>query len=314
MAGFKTHITTSTILGIGGGIAAYSIYHVHASTSVLAAGLCGVSGMLPDLDSGPGRPLRESMAFAAAVVPMMMVDRFKAMHMDLESIVLIGGVMYLLIRFGLASLLRHNTVHRGMFHSFPACAIAGGLTFLAFGSLDTNTRYFLAGAVMVGFMSHLILDEIWSIEFKHGMPHLKSSFGTAMKFWGPAMGPNVLTYLLLAGITFFAMNDPFWMKRFDSWTDGPRDLASRALDKLGQEVNQQPVSDANSGASSSGTYPSSNGGYSSDTRYQSSPAYPNSPAYSSGGTYPSSAPYSNGGYQNSGTMPPMVNLNGGVNR
>ena len=82
-------------------------------------------------------------------------------------------------------------------------------------------------------MSHLILDEIWSIEFKHGMPHLKSSFGTAMKLWGPAMGPNIFTYLLLAGLTFFAVNDPVWMSKFGSWADGQRDIATRVLNKFG---------------------------------------------------------------------------------
>ncbi|HZZ27697.1 MAG TPA: metal-dependent hydrolase [Pirellulales bacterium] len=248
MAGFKTHITTSTVLGIGGGVTAFSLYHIPAPTSILAAGLCGVSGMLPDLDSGPGRPLRESMAFAAAVVPMMMVDRFRAMGMGLESIILVGGAMYLVIRFGMAALLRHFTVHRGMFHSFPACAIAGETAFLLFGCERTDLRYFVAGAVMVGFMSHLILDEIWSIDFRRGVPHLKSSFGTAMKFWGPAMGPNVLTYLLFAGITFFAVNDPVWMSRLGSWADGQHDLAARVLNKLGLEKLQLPDSDSNSGA------------------------------------------------------------------
>ena len=117
MAGFKTHITTSSILGVGYGAGAYTMYHLPLPTCILAGGLCGVSGMLPDLDSGPGRPLRESMAFAAAVVPMMMVDRFKAMNMSLETIILIGGAMYLAIRFGMAAILRRYTVHRGMFHS-----------------------------------------------------------------------------------------------------------------------------------------------------------------------------------------------------
>ena len=114
MAGFKTHITTSSILGVGYGAGAYALYHLPLPTCILAGGLCGVSGMLPDLDSGPGRPLRESMAFAAAVVPMMMVDRFKAMNMSLETIILIGGAMYL------ADPLRHGShfapLHRSSWH------------------------------------------------------------------------------------------------------------------------------------------------------------------------------------------------------
>src|SRR5262249_4964150 len=148
MAGFKTHITTSTILGIGYGAGAHWGYHLPVSTCLLASGLCSGSGMLPDIDSDSGRPLRESMSFATAVVPMMMVDRFRAMGMNLESIILAGGAIYLLIRFAFAAVLKHFTVHRGMFHSLPAAAIAGEATFLAFGCEQVDLRYFVAGAVV----------------------------------------------------------------------------------------------------------------------------------------------------------------------
>ena len=66
MAGFKTHITTSTVLGIGYGAGAHLLYGLPLDTCMLAGGLCSVSGMLPDLDSDSGVPIRESMAFAAA--------------------------------------------------------------------------------------------------------------------------------------------------------------------------------------------------------------------------------------------------------
>jgi hypothetical protein len=124
MAGFRTHITTSTLLGIGGGAAAFAWYHVPLPSCALAAGLCSVSGMLPDLDSGPGVPLRESTAFAAAVVPMMLLGQMEQLGLSFETIVLLQGGIYLAIRFGLGWLLRHFTVHRGMFHSLPAAAIA----------------------------------------------------------------------------------------------------------------------------------------------------------------------------------------------
>jgi len=241
VAGFKTHITTSTLLGIAYGGTAYGVYHLPLSTCVLAGGLCGVSGMLPDIDSDSGRPLRESMAFGAAVVPMMMVDRFKAMHMDLESIILAGGAIYLLIRFGLAAILKHYTVHRGMFHSIPAAAIAGEVAFLVFDHQQIVLRYFVAGAVVLGFMSHLILDELWSIEWHRGRIRLKSSFGTAIKFWGDGVGSNMLTYALVVALTFFAINDPAWMSRFEAWTDGQRDLANRILNRFGLD-EQDPAS------------------------------------------------------------------------
>ena len=93
MAGFKTHITVSSLLGVGYGGAAYLMYGVPWPTCALAAGLCGVSGMLPDIDSDSGTPLHESMAFAAAVVPMMLLHRFqmgkdsKSMHGQQRSLV-----------------------------------------------------------------------------------------------------------------------------------------------------------------------------------------------------------------------------------
>ncbi|MCS7305038.1 MAG: metal-dependent hydrolase, partial [Thermoguttaceae bacterium] len=130
MADFVTHIATSTVLGAGYGAAAYAWYEVPLSTSLLAGGLCSVCGMLPDLDSGSGRPLRESVAFAAAVVPMMLLERLRTFSLSSELLVLIGAGSYLLIRFGLGWLLRHFTVHRGMFHSLPVAGVFFLLAFL----------------------------------------------------------------------------------------------------------------------------------------------------------------------------------------
>lgn len=211
MADFKTHITTSTVLGVAYGGAAYSIFHFPLPTCVLAGGLCSVSGMLPDLDSGPGRPLRESLAFAASVVPMMLFDRARQMGMPHESMILAGGAIYLFIRFGIGWLLRHYTVHRGMFHSLPACLIAGELAFLLCTSGGLTMRYFKAGAVVAGFMSHLILDEIWSVERRGIGVRLKSSFGTAVKLWGKSTWANISTYAKVCVCTLLVLNDPVWV-------------------------------------------------------------------------------------------------------
>jgi hypothetical protein len=106
--------------------------------------------------------------------------------------VLIGGVLYLVIRFGLGNLLRQLTVHRGMFHSLPALAIAGELTFLVCDHENLWMRVFFSVAVMAGFASHLVLDEIWSIDLAR--LRLKSSFGTAIKLWGDCWWANLATY------------------------------------------------------------------------------------------------------------------------
>ena len=212
MAGFKTHITFSSILGAGYGTAAYFLYDVPIPSCILAGGLCGVSGMLPDLDSGPGRPLHESMAFAAAVVPVMLIHYFQQMGLSHEMMIIIGAALYLLIRFGGAWLLQRFTVHRGMFHSLPAAAIFGELGYLL-ASGDTNLRLYKAGAVVLGYMSHLFLDEIWSIEWSHGL-HFKSSFGTALKIFGHSGWANLSAYAKLSLLTLVLFLQPAWMQQY----------------------------------------------------------------------------------------------------
>ncbi len=216
MAGFKTHITTSSVLGAGYGAVAHLGYGMPLDKSILAAGLCGVSGMLPDLDSDSGKPVREMFAFAAAIVPMLMVDRMEHMGLSYESMVLAGAGIYLFIRFGVAKIFKKYTVHRGMWHSIPACATAGLLAFLICSCENMNERWFKTGAVVLGFMSHLVLDELWAIDWSGWRPRLKRSFGTAIKFWSNSTWANISTYgklALLLGVAFFG--DPMLMQNFE---------------------------------------------------------------------------------------------------
>jgi hypothetical protein len=215
MADFKTHLTASTLLGVAYGGAAYQMYQVPIPSCVLAAGLCSVSGMLPDIDSGPGRPLREITTFMAAVVPTMLFGRLLQMNLSHETIILAGAAVYVAIRFGLASLLKHYTVHRGMFHSLPAAAIFGELVFLLAYSDSPMLRWFTAGGVVLGFLSHLLLDEVYSVQWD-GRPRLKKSFGTAVKLFGDGWWPNLSVYAKLAALTFLVVEEPGFMREVNN--------------------------------------------------------------------------------------------------
>jgi hypothetical protein len=211
MAGFQTHITVSSALGLAYAAGAATQYGVPLPTCVLAGGLCAVSGMLPDLDSDSGVPLRESIAFAAAVIPMLMLDRWERLGYSPQTIALIGAAIYFGIRFGVAGALKRYTVHRGMFHSIPAMLIAGEVAFLVCAHANIYLRYYLAGGVMLGFVSHLLLDEIWSVNVGlHGV-RVKKSFGTAFKFWGESGWGNISAYGKLALLSFAVWKDPAWM-------------------------------------------------------------------------------------------------------
>jgi len=206
MANFHTHIGVSSALGVAYGSVGHLVYGVDVPPAVLAAGLCGVAGMLPDLDSDHGVPLRESMAFLAAVVPMLMLDRFRQLQMSQETIVLTAGFLYFFVRFWLTTFVRRYTVHRGMWHSIPAAAIAGLATYLLCADPEMRIRLFKTGAVVTGFLSHLILDEIWSIEV--GRLRVKKSFGTAFKFFGRSPWGNLSVYGKLVALSVFAFYDP----------------------------------------------------------------------------------------------------------
>ncbi len=213
MAGFKTHITTSCLLGVG--YTGTGLYlGLPIESSLIAGGLCGIGGMLPDIDSDSGIPFRESMGFAAAIVPVLMLDRFREFGLNHEKMVLIIGSMYLFVRFGIARLLGRYTVHRGMFHSLPAALIFAGIAFLVSGSNNLQLRYFKATGIFIGVMSHLLLDEIYAVEWTGGRWRFKKSFGTAMKLWGKSMIANVTTYAKLALIVVMILSEPMVMEKY----------------------------------------------------------------------------------------------------
>jgi hypothetical protein len=213
MADFRTHITVSTICGGIYGFVGWKA-GLPWETCIIAGGLCSVSGMLPDLDSDSGIPLREAVAFSSAIIPMLLVDRLQRIGCTHEIMVLITGAVYFFIRFGIAEIFRRYTVHRGMWHSIPAAITCGMLAFLLCSCEDMQVRLFKTIAVFIGFMSHLILDEIWSIDFKKGRYQFKSSFGTAVKFWGHERIPNLIAYSLMVITSVLVYNDEGMMQKF----------------------------------------------------------------------------------------------------
>jgi membrane-bound metal-dependent hydrolase YbcI (DUF457 family) len=207
VAGFRTHITVSGICGVLYGGAAVQPLGFTPDAAILAAGLTTVGGMLPDLDSDSGVPVREMFGLAAIVGPLLLVPRL--VHMDLSRETILASMLfgYVFIRYVVANLFRRFTVHRGMYHSLPAMLIAGLCVYLAYQSPNRNLRLMLAGGVMIGFASHLILDEIYSVDFRGVRIKLKSSAGSAIKFASPSVPATATCYLLLGGLLYLAYQD-----------------------------------------------------------------------------------------------------------
>lgn len=209
MAAFREHITFSTLLGVGYGVAGSTVLGFTPTQGAMAAGLTGIAGMLPDLDLNTGRPGREIFSVVAAIAPMFLVHHVLSwlkLPYDAETVLLTMIVLYFAIRFGVSELVNRLSVHRGMFHSIPAMIIAADIAYLGYPGTTMAVKLLMAGGVVVGFLSHLVLDEIYSVELSGVAVRLKKSAGSALKVAGPAFLPNVFTFALCGTLTFAVLS------------------------------------------------------------------------------------------------------------
>jgi len=243
MAGFRMHVTTSAVLGCGYAGVAHAGYGVPLDTAIVGGAMCGISGMLPDLDSDHGVPLRETMAFAAAIVPMLLVARFQTLAMSHDAMVLAAVSLYFFVRFGVTNMIRKYTVHRGMFHSVPAGLTFAGIAFLLSGAAPLEIRCYKAGGVLAGFMSHLLLDEIYAVEWKGGRWRFKKSFGTALKIWGDDAWANFSTYAKLIIVAMMILGEPTVLERVDARHPGFAQHYEQLHDRFDTAVDSLPAPD-----------------------------------------------------------------------
>jgi hypothetical protein len=208
----------SSCLGAAyGGFAAW-YWHLDWGPAVLGGALTTAGGLLPDLDSDSGVPVRELFSAAATLLPLLLVPQLREYGFSMEQALALMAGAYVLVRYGLSALFKRWTVHRGMFHSLPAMLIAGLAMYLLYHSSDPMVRVYLAGGVALGFMSHLVLDEIYSVDFNGIQVKLNQFAGSALKLGSKSFLATGFTYLLLGGLIYLAMLD--WARRNDP--DAPR--------------------------------------------------------------------------------------------
>ena len=181
MASFRGHLVTAAGLGVIYGGAAYWRLGIDPILAAIAAGITAVGGLLPDLDSDSSVPNRILFRLAAVGAVILTFQYLLTTYYSIvEGAVILAGA-YLAVRYVLATVFRFITVHRGMFHSIPAMLIVGLSLYLLYGNYAERDRFFMAGAGMLGFLSHLVLDEICAVDFQGA--RLKKPFGSALKLY-----------------------------------------------------------------------------------------------------------------------------------
>jgi len=87
----------------------------------------------------------------------------------------------------------------------PAMGIAGLIVFLLYHNPELRLRLYLAGGAMLGFLSHLILDELCSVDIAGATLKLNKYAGSALKLWSVSTLATLTTYGVFAGLSYLAM-------------------------------------------------------------------------------------------------------------
>ena len=144
-----------------------------------------------------------------------------------------GAMVLLLIRFGVGAWIKKVTVHRGMIHSIPMAILVGEITFFAVTG-TVEVRILKAAALTMGYLSHLVLDEIYSIDSTGEKLRLKKSFGTALKWTNPKQrGPVTIIYALIFFLGCAALSNPDVIE----WRNGNVVVADKPSSSFWQKLS-----------------------------------------------------------------------------
>lgn len=183
MANFTTHMAVGTVVAGTLGTLTLAADVVAPENVVNVTLACVVGSILPDIDlqkSRAGRGMFTGLAiFFSFAVLFSLVMQFSIAELWILWLGALVGV-----RYGLYAIFHRLSVHRGNWHSLMAGLLVSALTAIAFKYVfgrHEGVAWLAAGFMFIGYMVHLILDEIYSVDIAGH--RLKASFGTALKFF-----------------------------------------------------------------------------------------------------------------------------------
>ncbi len=228
MAGFKTHVSVGAGTGFAVMIATYTLGWSNSQNIEFTLFFATIVGsFLPDMDSDSGLPHKIIFGaysfIAAAVTYFVLHDN----NMPLIYVITLPIAVFLCIKYAIGPLFKKYTTHRGIFHSIPAIFIAFFATLLivSFMRYRIMDKFLISLAVACGYFSHLLLDEIYSVNLLAGKSKrkrrkskkrkkfsiktwinkrfgTKRSFGTALEFTKKSKLATFFAYALLAFLIY----------------------------------------------------------------------------------------------------------------
>jgi hypothetical protein len=177
--------------------------------------LAGVLGsVLPDIDLKESRPAQAMFAGLAVFFSFAVLFGLERKYSIAEMLVLWMGTL-LFVRYVAKEIFFRFSYHRGIWHSLLAMMFCAFLTACIYSRLllrDEGVAWLAAGFLSIGFLTHLILDEIYSVDVMD--TRIKASFGTALKLvdakhWGHSTAmaaATVLVFLVTPPTKIFVEN------------------------------------------------------------------------------------------------------------
>ena len=207
MANFPTHLAIG-IIGSGALATLTLASGLVAPTDIVTLALAGAVGsVLPDIDLGSSRPSQALFSGLGVVIAFAVLFNV-AYKLSIAEMWLIWTATFLGVRFIGHNIFHHLSHHRGIFHSLLAALMFASLTaiFYVRGLGHGAGLAWLAGCfVMFGFLIHLVLDEIYSVDFQNDK--IKASFGSALKL-ADFRHPGASLAMAAAAVVAFAFAPP----------------------------------------------------------------------------------------------------------
>lgn len=209
MAAFRTHFSTGVVTGylVAAASVAAPLQLLPTTPFYIFCGTC-VGSILPDLDSDHSTPF--AIAFGLlSILAGSLAFAFCVQHRDMAALgswLWIPPLASLVVRHGVAKVFQAFTSHRGIFHSLPMMVIVTCIAALVLEPLHLGPTdaLMISVSVGIGFLSHLVLDEIYSgVSFEGLVLGPKRSFGTALTLTSPSKVVTLVTYLVLAALLFW---------------------------------------------------------------------------------------------------------------
>ncbi len=206
MANFKTHIGWGAVIGVTMIVLALLYSFISGWVEIfMIFGAILVGSFLPDMDMDDGVPFQILFGFLSiGVAGSIFYQLYSDGQRDVLTLFLITGAIFIGLRFVVGEIFMRFTDHRGIWHSIPAAIFMGLVSMQIMRRISPSENdewcVYVGIAIMIGYLGHLILDEIYASVNLSGHSLLpKRSLGSALKIYSRS---KIATGIVYGGIVY----------------------------------------------------------------------------------------------------------------